>query len=153
MRGQQVSLMKSPGLQIHTVNTLSEGCWQHQTDFADSGPSDLPWTQGSRQSRAQQLIKPGLMALTWSHNPKEQSSRKKKGQRSYKIRARQTRCGMLGMVPSLYWLSNRWNSVNQDFSKFFPLKICFSLHLKLAKFESATFCDLSPQLKAITSYF
>lgn len=56
------------------------------------------------QRGAQQLIKPGLMAFTLAHNPKEESWRKK-GQSSYNIREQEElRCGMLGMVSSLHRL-------------------------------------------------
>lgn len=31
--------------ETHSSSTISEGCWHEQTDFADSGPSDL-WGVG-----------------------------------------------------------------------------------------------------------
>lgn len=69
IRDQRVSfMMKIKVLQRTTVWTVSEGCWQDQMDFADSGPSHLPWICGGGQRWAQHFIKPGLMALTLAHN-------------------------------------------------------------------------------------
>lgn len=79
----------------HTVQTISEGCWQDQIPalLTLNEPSGLTWTsrRGLGRWRPQQLIKPALMALTLAHNPREQSWREK-GQSLYNITEWGVRC-------------------------------------------------------------
>lgn len=93
------------------------------------------------------------MALTLAHNPKEESWRKK-GQSSYDI-MEQEELRSAGCLAGLHLCIDykTWNFVNQDFPKFLSLKMCLSLHSKPANSETTLFCDLSPQLKAITILF
>ena len=109
---------------------------------------------GGGQRGAQQLIKPGLMALTLAHNPEEESWRKK-GQSSHNIREKEELRGVGCLAGCHLCIDYKADGIllTKTFPKFLPLKMCLSLHSKLAKFESTTFCDLSSQLKAITILF
>lgn len=117
------------------TDTLSmcEGCWQDQTLTLLTLALQNSHGSGGGRGRAQQLIKPGLMALTPTHNPGKQSP----GGRKVKVcilleSRRNSELGYLAGFHLFVHYKIRWNSANQDFSKCIPLNMSLSLYLKEA---------------------
>lgn len=114
---------------LHYSNRVWRLLTAPDADFADSGPSDLLRTCGSRQRRAQQLIKPGLMALNLAHNPEEHSWRKR-GVIVHAILEQEELREMWDAWRCSITVSTiKQNSVRRDFLSS-TLKMCLSLRLK-----------------------